>query len=164
MNLLRMAAGVEDGRWNGLSQLQVPEECSGWGLYRDHTVALLRKYFRMSLDLGRVPSVLGGQLFRAKVTTYTVHTFEDVVIFVHDVERCLEKLDIESRVIIARIVLQDFSHDEAAEEFGMSRRQVVRSLGIALDKAAEILLECGLMEPLHGKDGLPPKKEVERAR
>ena len=42
-------------------------------------------------------------------------TFEDTVIFVHDVENSLEKLDHFSQQLIARVVLLDYSHDEAAD-------------------------------------------------
>ena len=55
--------------------------------YRGRTMALLRRYFRMSLDIGRLPSLLGREFFRARVTSYRVHSFEDVVILVHDAVR-----------------------------------------------------------------------------
>ena len=157
---MRLAAARENLGPN----VETVRECNGWELYRDHTTALLRKYYRMSLHLGRVPSLLGGELFRARVTAYTVHSFEDVVIFVHDVERCLEKLDANSKRLIALVVLQDYSHDEAADELGICRRQIVRLMNFAMDKTAELLLESGLMEPIHEKDGLPPKKGPARVR
>src|SRR5579864_1098219 len=52
--------------------------------YRGRTVAMLRRYMRYSIETGRLPSLLGREFFRAKVTSYTVVTFEDRVIFVHD--------------------------------------------------------------------------------
>ena len=52
--------------------------------YRGRTVAMLRRYMRYSIETGRLPSLLGREFFRAKVTAYTVVTFEDRVIFVHD--------------------------------------------------------------------------------
>jgi hypothetical protein len=61
-------------------------------LYRDRTVALLRRYMRLSIEVGRMPSLLGREFFRARVTSYKASTFEDSVIFVHDVERSLEEL------------------------------------------------------------------------
>src|SRR3984885_4278345 len=61
--------------------------------YRRYTEAILRRYLRMSLEAGRAPSLLGREMFRGQVTSYRVHSFEDVVIFVHDVETCLKKLD-----------------------------------------------------------------------
>jgi len=45
--------------------------------YRGRTVAMLRRYMRYSIETGRLPSLLGRELFRAKVTSYTVVTFED---------------------------------------------------------------------------------------
>ncbi|HWR34738.1 MAG TPA: sigma factor-like helix-turn-helix DNA-binding protein [Clostridia bacterium] len=136
----------------------VADEDDDWdsiGLYREYTVALLRRYFRMSIDIGRLPSVLGGEFFRAKVSSYKLHTFEDVVIFVHDVERCLEKLNEQSRTIIARVVLQEYSHEEVSRMLGVSRRQIVRQYAVALDETSRILLEAELLLPLdtvrHGR-------------
>src|ERR1700690_557358 len=54
-------------------------------LYRGRTVALLRRYLRFSLETGRLPSLVGREFFRAKVTYYTAATFEDRVIFLRDV-------------------------------------------------------------------------------
>ena len=81
-------------------------------IYRARTVGMLRRYMRYSIETGRLPSLLGREFFRTQVTSYTVVTFEDRVIFVHDMERCLEKLDEFSRQVIARHVLQE--HDQAA--------------------------------------------------
>ncbi len=61
--------------------------------YRKYTEGLLRRYVKMSMEAGRAPSLLGREMFRARVTNYQVHGFDDVVIFVHDVERCLAMLD-----------------------------------------------------------------------
>ncbi len=137
-------------------------DVNGWALYRDRTRAMLRKYFRMSLDLGRVPSILGGQLFRARITTYQARNFEDVVIFVHDMEQCLRRLDPLSRLLIARVVLEEYESDEVASQLRTTRRQVNRRLETALDRASELLVECQLMQAIH-RDGLPPKKRPARA-
>ena len=56
-------------------------------VYRDRTKTLLLRYLRMSIEVGRLPSILGREFFRAHVTSYRVNTFEDAVIFVHDVEK-----------------------------------------------------------------------------
>jgi len=138
-------------------------DCSPWAIYRNHTVVLLRKYFRMSLEIGRMPSLLGGELFRAKVTAYQVHTFEDSVIFVHDMEQCLAKLDPLSRLLIARIFFQEFSHDEVAAEFRITRRQVTNRMFDALDRTSEILVSCELLDPPYGMTGELGKKPPRRA-
>jgi len=43
-------------------------------VYRARTVQMLRRYLRYSIETGRIPSVLGGEFFRAKMTTYSVGT------------------------------------------------------------------------------------------
>jgi hypothetical protein len=54
--------------------------------YRRRTIALLRRYARASVEVGRLPSLLGREFFRTRVTSYTMRNFEDVVIFVTDME------------------------------------------------------------------------------
>jgi hypothetical protein len=122
------------------------EQHSPWAIYRNHTVVLLRKYFRMSLEIGRMPSLLGGELFRAKVTTYQVHTFEDTVIFVHDMEQCLEKLDPLSKLLIGRVILQDFTREEVAAQLRVHERHLRRRLQEGLDRLTRILLRVGLLD------------------
>src|SRR6516225_2715940 len=81
-------------------------------MYRARTVALLRKYSRLSVEVGRIPSLLGREFFRTQVTSYHMSTFEDVVIFVHDVERSLEKLDRFEQKLMAKIVLLEYTQEE----------------------------------------------------
>lgn len=47
--------------------------------YRRHTQSLLRRYMHMSMQMGRVPSVLGECMFRGRVSSYRVKSFEDAV-------------------------------------------------------------------------------------
>src|SRR5450755_2465766 len=58
-------------------------------LYRERTLGMLRRYQRLSVEVGRLPSLLGREFFRTRVTSYHAGTFEDAVIFVHDVARGL---------------------------------------------------------------------------
>lgn len=120
--------------------------------YRGRTMALLRRYFRMSLDIGRLPSLIGREFFRARVTSYHVHSFEDVVILVHDVERCLEKLDEFSRAVVAHVVFQDYTWDETAALMHCSRATIARRFTRSLDSLSEIFLDVGLLEPLPSKE------------
>jgi len=121
--------------------------------YHDRTIALLKRYFRMSLEIGRMPSVLGREVFRARVTSYRVHTFEDAVIFVHDVERCVERLEPFSRQLIARVILQDYTYEEAARLMGCGERSVYRLLPEALDKLTEIFLASKLLSESGCQEG-----------
>jgi Sigma-70, region 4 len=113
--------------------------------YRRYTEALLRRYQRMSMEAGRAPSLLGRELFRGRVTGYQVHSFDDVVIFVHDVEKCLARLLPEQRHLIERIALQEYTQDETVELTGVERRTMLRRYRDALDRLTSILLEKGLL-------------------
>src|ERR1700722_8110971 len=68
--------------------------------YRKYTEALLRRYIRMAMEVGKVPSLIGQDMFRGKVTSYRIAAFDDVVIFVADVDRCLQRLTGKDRNII----------------------------------------------------------------
>jgi hypothetical protein len=117
-------------------------------IYRKRTVAMLRRYMRYSIETGRLPSLLGREFFRAKVTAYTVVTFEDRVIFVHDMERCLEKLDEFSRQLIARHILQEHDRWATARLLNCNEKTVRRLTPLAVDTLTEILLDVGLLERL----------------
>lgn len=114
--------------------------------YRGRTVAMLRRYMRYSIETGRLPSLLGREFFRAKVTSYTVVTFEDRVIFVHDMEKCLARLDEFSRQLIARHILQEHDRWATAKLLHCNEKTVRRYTPVVLDVLSEILLEAGLME------------------
>ena len=109
---------------------------------------MLRRYMRYSIETGRLPSVLGSEFFRAKVTSYRVSTFEDRVIFVHDMERCLEKLDEFSRQLIARHILQEHDRRETARLLQCNEKTVRRMTPLVIDMLSEILLDVGLLERL----------------
>jgi predicted DNA-binding protein (UPF0251 family) len=117
-------------------------------VYRGRTAAMLQRYMRYALETGRIPSILGGEFFRSRVTSYGVSTFEDRAIFVHDMEKCLNRLDEMSRQVLARVVLQGHDRDEAARLFGCTRMTIHRNLTEALDRMADILLKVGLLEAI----------------
>ena len=115
--------------------------------YRKYTEGMLRRYQRLSMESGRVPSLLGREMFRGRVTSYKVRSFEDVVIFVNDVERCLKRLGRPEQQLLERIAVQEYTQGEAAGLLGMSLRTVVRRYPAALDELTGIFLELGLLEP-----------------
>jgi hypothetical protein len=119
---------------------------SGTAFYRKYTERLLRRYMRTALDIGRCPSVLGNVAFRGKSSYMRARSFEDAVIFVHDVETCLGKLDRSSRELIARITLQDYTQHEAAQMLSTSVRSVMRRYAEALDRLTEVLLAVDLLD------------------
>lgn len=117
-------------------------------LYRKKTTALLRRYMRWSLEAGRVPSLLGRELFRARITAYTATTFEARVIFLHDVERCLDQLQDFDRQLIARVVLQEYDHEAAARILQCTRRTLLRRLPELIDELSEAFLKAELLDRL----------------
>ncbi len=117
-------------------------------LYRERTVALLRRFLRISIEVGRLPSLLGRELFRSKVTSYRMSSFEDAVIFVHDVERALDRLGELPRQLITTIIFQEYTQEEAAQILHCARRTVCREYPAALDRMSEIFLSGGLLNRL----------------
>jgi hypothetical protein len=116
--------------------------------YRRRTVALLRRYARASVEVGRLPSLLGREFFRSRVTSYTMRNFEDVVIFVADMERAIEKLNTLEKKLLAMNVLEEYTIPEVARLLGCTQRSAERFLQEALDQLSRILLAGGLLEKL----------------
>jgi hypothetical protein len=127
------------------------DESDLW-LYRDRTVGLLKRYMRLSVEVGRLPSLLGREFFRTRVTSYHVSTFEDAVIFVYDVERSLEKLDPFGQKLVATLALQDYSQEQAARLLNCGRRTVVRRYPETLDRLSDIFLKANILTRLPAKD------------
>jgi len=124
-------------------------------VYRDRTLALLRRYLRMAVEVGRLPSLLGREFFRTRVTSYHTQTFEDSVIFVYDVERCLEDLNEGDKKLLAMTVLQEYSHDEVADLLHGTRRTIVRQYLEILDRISEIFLKREILTRLPDNRTVP---------
>ena len=117
-------------------------------LYRKKTWTLLRRYMQWSLEAGRLPSLLGRELFRAKITSYTATTFESRVIFLHDMERCLDRLQDFDRQLIARECLQEYDHEAAARILHCTRKTIERRLPDLIDELSETFLKAELLDRL----------------
>ena len=126
-------------------------------LYRDRCIALLKRYVRLAVEIGRLPSLLGREFFRGRVTSYTASTFEESVIFVYDMEHSLEKLDSFGQELIAKIVLEEYSQREAAKLLNCPLRTVERFFPEALDQLSEILLAGEILMPLQGSSRVRQK-------
>ncbi|HTB97889.1 MAG TPA: sigma factor-like helix-turn-helix DNA-binding protein [Terracidiphilus sp.] len=122
-----------------------PEPIVSLAFYRKHTESLLRRYLYSSMQIGRSPSILGDPILRGGASSQTLRTFEDTVIFVLDMETCLGKLNQLDRDLLSRVVLQEYSHHEAAALLGMSCRTIANRLPQALDRLTEGLLQSGLL-------------------
>ena len=116
-----------------------------YAFYRKHTQNLLRRYLYASMQVGRSPNLLSESVGRGWVSSRRVRTFEDALIFVLDVERCLEKLTSLDRQIISRVILQEYTHLEAAAILGVSVRSIGVKLPQAIDRLTESLVESDLL-------------------
>jgi hypothetical protein len=116
--------------------------------YRKYTEAMLRRYLRLSTQVGRTPSLLGRELFRGSASHYTMITFEEEVVFCVDVERCVAKLRPLDQRVILRIGLQGHTPEEAAPLLGLTLRTCSIRYGEALDRLTERFLASRLLEPL----------------
>jgi hypothetical protein len=122
---------------------QTPVEMA---FYRKYTEGMLRRYMYRSMEIGRVPSLLGDFSFRGRSSNRKAYTFEDSVIFVYDVERCLARLNRLERELVGRIALQEYTLAETAALTGMSIRTVVRRYSEALDRLTQVFLRLELLQ------------------
>src|ERR1700761_3936531 len=127
-----------------------PEPKVELAFYRKYTEAMLRRYLRLSMEVGRVPSLMGREMFRGHVSHYRMPGFEDAVILCVDVERCLAKLRKEDQRLIQRIALQGYTQEEAAPLLGLTSRWCREKYGQALDRLTELFVAGRILEPLKG--------------
>lgn len=122
-----------------------PEPPISLAFYRKHTESMLRRYLYASMQVGRAPSILSDPVGRGWASSRPIRTFEDAVIFVLDVERCLDRLSTLDRQMLSRVVLQEYTQAEAAVLLGMSVRTMSYKFPQALDRLTEKLLAAGLL-------------------
>jgi hypothetical protein len=127
------------------AQAPAPAPLISLAFYRKHTESMLRRYLYASMQVGRAPSILGDPVARGWASSRPIRTFEDAVIFVLDVEKCLSQLGSLDRQMLSRIVLQEYTQAEAATLLGMSVRTISYKFPQALDRLTERLLATGLL-------------------
>ena len=113
--------------------------------FRSQTLAMVRHFFELSCQVGRLPSLLGREFFRARVSHHSIPSFEEQIVFARDVELCLNRLSDDHAEIVTLIGLYDFSLDEVGEMLRYSRTAVHRWFWEALDCLSEIFLRAGLL-------------------
>ncbi|HEX4029146.1 MAG TPA: sigma factor-like helix-turn-helix DNA-binding protein [Terracidiphilus sp.] len=125
-----------------------PEEAKpsvSLAFYRKHTEKILRRYLYASMQVGRTPAILADPVGRGWASSRPIRTFEDAIIFVLDVERCLDRLNSLDRQMLSRVVLQEYTQAEAAQLLGMSVRAMSYKLPQAIDRLTVHLLDTGLL-------------------
>jgi DNA-directed RNA polymerase specialized sigma24 family protein len=113
--------------------------------YRRHTESLLRRYLYASMQVGRAPSLLADSVGRGWASSRRVRTFEDAVIFVLDIEKCIAQLGSLDREILSRVVLQEYTQAETAVLLGMAIRTISYKYPLAVDRLTEKLLAASLL-------------------
>jgi hypothetical protein len=121
------------------------EPVTSLAFYRKHTESMLRRYLYASMQVSRAPSILGDPVCRGWASSRPIRTFEDAVIFVLDLEKCLDQLGSLDRQLLSRVVLQEYTQAEAAMLIGMSVRAISYKFPQALDRLTEKLLASGLL-------------------
>jgi ribosomal protein L28 len=112
---------------------------------RAHTHGMLRRYLHASMQPCRVTSTLSGRIYRGWVSTPPIRCLEDAMIFVHDMEKCIESLPSLDRDILTRIVIQEYTQAEAAVLIGMSVRTMSYKFPAAMDRLTRKLIEAELL-------------------
>lgn len=159
---------IERHRWerktsgqNETRPAATPRPAASLAFYRRHTESLLRRYLYASMQVGRAPSILGDPVARGWASSRPVRTFEDAVIFVLDVETCLNKLPLLDREILSRVVLQEYTQVEVAGMFGMAIRTMGYKYPLALDRLTEKLLAASLLVLPYGEELVEEDEESE---
>ena len=160
VELVEQGAGESVLQGHGKPVQEAAEVAPEIAFYRKYTEGLLRRYLRCSMEAGKVPSLLGKEMFRAKVSSYRMTSFEDIVIFIHDVGRCLEWLDEEQQQLVARIALQEYTIDETAELTGLRPKTVVRRYRQAIDRLTRIFLAVEMLHPQNDVKGVRARRSL----
>jgi len=113
--------------------------------FRGQTLAIVRHFYEIASQIGRLPSILGREFFRAKVTHRGIPSFEDQAVFVHDVEQALGRLQEGDAEVIALVGLLHYSLDDVAKMLGRSRSGVATRFADSIDKLAELFLAAKLL-------------------
>lgn len=124
-----------------------PETClePELSIYRSATIWMLRKYFNISVELGRLPSPMGREFFRSQLRCHPV-AFERFVVYALDIENCVRRLRRDDQELIKRVVLQEYTQEEAARLMNWPVIRVERRLPEVLDMLTDQFIRLHLMK------------------
>ena len=141
--------------------------------YRSQALGIVRHFFEIASQIGRLSSIMGREFFRAKVSHHAIPSFEEQAVFVLDVEAALARLNERDGELVALVGLFHYSMDDVAAMLGRSRSYVAQHFADSVDQLATIFLETGLLKEdrpdrrvlyfsgrkaRDNEGGLPPKK------
>ena len=115
-------------------------------VYRDHCVACCAVTSACRSKSDVFPPSSAANVHHPQ-RDYHAHSFEDTVVFVIDVERCLDRLHPFDKELIALIVLQEYTQEEAARIVHLTERQVRNRLCDAIDAVSAMFLEKRMLKP-----------------
>jgi DNA-directed RNA polymerase specialized sigma24 family protein len=159
---------ISPARWNLMGQMALPPsvlfgetELDLWP-YRSRTMALLRRYLRASVEIGRLPSLLGREFFRSRVTSYSMRNFEETMVFVTDMEYTLKQLNTLEKKLLTMYVLEEYTSSEISRLLSCSERTADRLFHDSVDQLSRLLLSRKLLEkmPDLGKRGGAPHSKA----
>jgi hypothetical protein len=128
------------------------------------TILLLLRYFRTALMTGRMPSLLGREIFRPDTSLLPSSAFEEAVLFVCDVERCLRALAPFDQRLIAVCILEERSEWQAARLLRCNQMDVCRRLMEVLDLLHDTFCRTGLLPKPFKKPAREPVEETTPAK
>lgn len=140
------------GRENPSSNDRRAEAEMEFAPYRSQTIWLLRRYFLTSLQIGRLPGILGREFFRARVSSRRICSFEDDVIFATDFDHFLSRLDPQEQQLLNMLIFEEYDQDQVADMTGLAKRHVRRIYFRLLDTLTRMLLEGGYLRPIPGHE------------
>jgi hypothetical protein len=152
---LAACGGVPSATQPAIQRTRSAPPAPGIAFYRNRTEQILRRYLLASTLVSRRPTIFTEPVGRGWASHRIVETFEDCVIFVLDIEKCLGRLTAFDRVLIHRIVLQEYSEAETALLVNRSERTIRSRFRAAIDHLTEILLDHGILRRPTREDPCP---------
>jgi hypothetical protein len=110
--------------------------------------------------VGRSPSIFNQPIDRGWASSRPVETFEDCVIFVLDMEKALARISALDRLLLTRVVLQEYTVAETALLLNKSHRIINLRFADAIDRLTEILLNNGTLKIPHRRQ--QPDDDLDR--
>jgi len=144
-NLQKRLPACAGSKCSGDLNGDVAEPLVSYAFYRKHTEKLLQRYLQASFLIGRSPTLLAESVDQGWASCRKVRTFEDALIFVLDIEKCIRKLSKLDLQIISRVVIQNNTQKEAAALIGINLKTLNLRLPEALDRLTEKLVKADLL-------------------
>jgi len=112
---------------------------------RAQTHGMLRRYLYASMQPCRLACTLDSPIGRGWVSSRPIRSFEDAILFVFDMEKCIKSLPSLDRDILKRVVIQEYTQSEAAQLLGMAARTLSYKFPAALDRLTAKLIEAEIL-------------------